>query len=602
MKMFKKIILSILIAGCTSFAAFGAKDSGTAPATAPKADYIKIQLKNGRVLHLPKQVANITKYFNNPTQQAMRTGIETGVKFENFDDNVVELTCSMIKVIYNLRQDQESQAYSNDTKNKMLQDILNHALNNKRTLLKQTDFDINQAWCFADYLDGIPELEQAIMAVLAKNICTPEFLDTFQGNEFLSDDPTNDLTNQKFREQLKEALNKYIKIHQPDVYARIMPYSCSQTLRLRNDSACSLCVTPDGKIVSGSFFGSITIWICNPVNHKYRLLQTLNASIGGLPDPWVLSVCVTPDGKIVSGSGNNIIKIWSYNPETLQYALSQTLDSTVDGHTGCVNCVYITPDGKIVSGSNDNTIKIWTYNPEIHQYTLSQTLNFPFDGPAGHTYCVNCVCITPNGKLVSGLYDNSIKIWAYNGETHQYTTLPQTLDSRVGGHTNSVNSVCVTPDDKILSGSSDSTIKIWSYSPETHQYALSQTLVVGHVGSVENVCVTQDGRIVSALEVPPGWGDIMDSAIKIWSYNTETNQYALSQTLDSTVGGHTSFVRTACITSDGKIVSGANDNTIKIWAAPNLTIEQIIARLKKELVPATQVRQKHKHRTQSSWK
>ena len=33
---------------------------------------------------------------------------------------------------------------------------------------------------------------------------------------------------------------------------------------------------------------------------------------------------------------------------------------TLKGHTNWVNTLQVLPDGRIVSGSDDNTIKIWT--------------------------------------------------------------------------------------------------------------------------------------------------------------------------------------------------------------------------------------------------
>ena len=101
------------------------------------------------------------------------------------------------------------------------------------------------------------------MQGLVENICTPEFLATFQGNEFLSDNlfcapefedntdreyfkdlKPDDSFNEIFREQLKQALIEYVKIKFPEMYK----YMLLQTLDALHDghtnSVESLCLTP----------------------------------------------------------------------------------------------------------------------------------------------------------------------------------------------------------------------------------------------------------------------------------------------------------------------------------------------------------------------
>ena len=58
---------------------------------------------------------------------------------------------------------------------------------------------------------------------------------------------------------------------------------------------------------------------------------------------------------LVSG-GSNGIKVWSK-----QYELLKTLSEYVgEGHSGGVSSLAITYDGLLVSGSYDNTIKVWS--------------------------------------------------------------------------------------------------------------------------------------------------------------------------------------------------------------------------------------------------
>jgi len=56
----------------------------------------------------------------------------------------------------------------------------------------------------------------------------------------------------------------------------------------------------------------------------------------------------------------------------------------------------------------------------------------------------------PGGELVSGSYDNKIKIWRNNS----------LIDTLIG-HSSFVNCLAVLPNDNLASGSDDFTIKIW---------------------------------------------------------------------------------------------------------------------------------------------
>jgi len=113
---------------------------------------------------------------------------------------------------------------------------------------------------------------------------------------------------------------------------------------------------------------------------------------------------------------------------------------TLSGHTGHVSCVSVLPDGRIVSGSNDCTLRIWDASSGRCINTLS-----------GHTNVVNCVSVLPDGRIVSGSNDCTLRIWdASSGR----------CINTLSGHTNVVNCVSVLPDGRIVSGSNDYTLRI----------------------------------------------------------------------------------------------------------------------------------------------
>ena len=78
-----------------------------------------------------------------------------------------------------------------------------------------------------------------------------------------------------------------------------------------------------------------------------------------------------------------------------------TLKKTLTGHIDSVYALTTLSNGDLVSGSWDNTIKIWNGN----DLSLKKTLT-------GHTDAVRALTTLSNGYLVSGSGDNTIKIWS----------------------------------------------------------------------------------------------------------------------------------------------------------------------------------------------
>jgi WD40 repeat protein len=81
----------------------------------------------------------------------------------------------------------------------------------------------------------------------------------------------------------------------------------------------------------------------------------------------------------------------------------------------------------------------------------------------GHAARVYSVCAMPDGRLASGSWDNTVRIWNLSGTSHV-----------LNGHTANVNSVCALPDGRLASGSTDRTVRIWDVSPRRPRPAGSE--------------------------------------------------------------------------------------------------------------------------------
>ena len=125
-----------------------------------------------------------------------------------------------------------------------------------------------------------------------------------------------------------------------------------------------------------------------------------------LSEEWK-SILTVPLG---SGKSNGSVLITQKLEE--QFLLAKK-ESTLKGHANSVLCVAVLPNGDVVSGSWDRTLKIWSRSTlgdgndggnGGEQWTCTHTLE-------GHTNWVRCVAVLSNGDVVSGSDDNTLKIW-----------------------------------------------------------------------------------------------------------------------------------------------------------------------------------------------
>lgn len=163
----------------------------------------------------------------------------------------------------------------------------------------------------------------------------------------------------------------------------------------------------------------------------------------------------------------------------------------------------------------------------------------------GHNDATKCITLSNNNSfIVTGSYDNTIKIWdIYNHECIK----------TLKGHTNYINSVKVSADNKfIVSGSADKTAKIWDL-----EMGECISTLIGHSGIIKSVAISHDNKFVITGSD--------DNTVRIWDTKSSN---CLATLID-----HTAEVTSVGISSDSSFILTADRNgIIFIWKIKNGTL------------------------------
>jgi WD40 repeat protein len=159
--------------------------------------------------------------------------------------------------------------------------------------------------------------------------------------------------------------------------------------------------------------------------------------------------------------------------------------STLSGHINEVKCVrWSGDDRKIASCSRDKNIWIWEFDKISFDYVCYAILE-------GHTHDVKFVEWFPNeeNKLVSGSYDDTIRIW--EGDDDDYI-----CKDVLEGHKSIVWWVQIV-NTSLFSVSEDSTVIQWEFNGETEKYSILRVYEGLHFLSIYALCTTKNKYLIT---------------------------------------------------------------------------------------------------------
>lgn len=186
-------------------------------------------------------------------------------------------------------------------------------------------------------------------------------------------------------------------------------------------------------------------------------------------------------------------------------------------------------DGKIATGSYDSTIKVWNLEKEECEKTINEI---------GY---VLCLLEFKDNMILSGTNENSIQLWDINNNySNQSLFVFQ-------GHELWVNCLVKCNDIYFASCSNDTDIRIWDYNSRK-----CTNILKGHEDCVLTLIMLKNGKLCSGSA---------DLTIKIWNWEYNT--------CDDTLTGHTKWVKCVFQLNNGYLLSGSDDKTIKIWDENN---------------------------------
>jgi WD40 repeat protein len=330
-----------------------------------------------------------------------------------------------------------------------------------------------------------------------------------------------------------------------------------EILEGHTDLIFSVAFSPDGKLLaSGSTDQTARLWDVD-TGQCLNVLEHPN---------WLFSVAFSLDGKILaSGGKDHIVRLWDVasgrcakalrghtnwvysvayatvsNIATGQILASSSSDETIrfwdadgqglrtlQGHANWVLSVALSPDGHIISGCQDHSVRFWDANTGQCLKILSK-----------HKSKIWSVACSPSGQVwASGSDDNEIALW--DAGTGQCLKVLQ-------GHSSAVYSIAFSPDSQNLaSGSQDQTVAIWDIATGQRIRTLH-----GHSQWVLTVTYSPDGKTLATGS--------QDETIKLWDLTT-------GECL-RTFQGHTGPVWSVAVSPDGILLaSGSQDGTIKLW-------------------------------------
>lgn len=202
------------------------------------------------------------------------------------------------------------------------------------------------------------------------------------------------------------------------------------------------------------------------------------------------------------------------------------LQGVLTGHLDTVATVAVLPGGRLASGSFDHSVRVWDV---ATQRELLKVEN-------AHTAeVVSVTALTDsNDTFASASVDRTIKVW---------DTATGALCCTLTGHTRKITCLVAMPHGLLASASMDKSIRLWDVAGKREIACMT-----GHAYTIVALVALLNDRLASADH---------DGKIKLWNAKTQTEICEMS--------GHKSPVTALIELPNELLATGSRDRTIRLW-------------------------------------
>ena len=291
----------------------------------------------------------------------------------------------------------------------------------------------------------------------------------------------------------------------------------------------------------------------------------------------VLGLAATTDGRIVTASEDRTLKILDAADGSCRAILAE--------HTNRVRCVCIMPDGRIVSGSRDKLLIVWAPDG-----SLLRTLE-------GHQDFVWCVAALSEDRVASGARDGRIRIFDVNTGFQILVFTPSST----------VRCLAALPDGTLIADAGGGRLVRWDVSNSPCRMRIRGISGEEQLQNITSVAGVPEGVVLAGREngsltlwnmtaaVPDNYTKIRCHEAAVWALASLPNKRFVAADGDGvlkvwradlalrrehaltclqTLRGHTRAAFCLAALPDGRIVSGSMDRTLRFWAPVGTQIDR----------------------------